>query len=337
MLMDNEEKLYRRLPELRKLRELSNTKNELVQFKTLGQVKGHGKTFPLISVEIGNPDSTLPSLGLWGGVHGIEKIGTQVILAFLNTTIQRLEWDKDLQNLFRTCRIISLPIINPVGMAYNTRSNGNGVDLMRNAPIDSDDERSPLFVSGHRLSPMIPWYRGNPERGMEIESQVLCDYVEKECFPSTCHISIDFHSGFGMRDRLWYPFAKSRDEYPRLAEVKKIKKLLDSTFPHHIYKVEPQSLVYTTHGDLWDYLFLKHENLKSENSVFLPWTLEMGSWLWLKKNPMQIFNPMGLYNPIKEHRHERIMRRHLLLLDFLLHLTRNPKAWLNQKMTSTGS
>jgi len=74
MLMDNEEKLYRRLPELKKLRELSNTKNELVQFKTLGQVKAHGKTFPLISVEIGDTDPTLPSIGLFGGVHGIEKI-----------------------------------------------------------------------------------------------------------------------------------------------------------------------------------------------------------------------------------------------------------------------
>lgn len=333
MLMDNEESLYRRLPELKKLRDLSalNTFDEsLVRFKNLGSVKHKNKTFPLIAVEIGPDDPTLPSLGLSGGVHGIEKIGTQVILSFLNTTFQRLSWDKDLQKFFKTCRILSFPIVNPAGMAYNTRSNGRGVDLMRNAPIDSDDDKSPLFISGHRISSSLPWYRGNPELGMEVEAQALCDYVEEQCFPSRCHISVDFHSGFGMRDRFWYPFAKSREEYPRLAEVKNIKALLDKTFPFHIYKVEPQSKVYTTHGDLWDYLFLRHQE-RYGDQLFMPWTLEMGSWLWLKKNPSQIINPMGLYNPIKEHRHERIMRRHILLIDFLLHLTRNPQSWRKKK------
>jgi hypothetical protein len=327
--MTNEAPLFRRLPELKRLRELEEQctlPRDLVRFKELGSVEHKGKVFPLIAVEIGADDPTLPSLGLFGGVHGLEKIGTQVILSFLNTTFQRLSWDRDHQNFFKTCRILSIPIVNPAGMAYNTRSNGRGVDLMRNAPIDSDDDKSPLLISGHRLGPSLPWYRGEPEIQMEVESSMLCDYVERECFPSHCHLSVDFHSGFGMRDRFWYPFAKSKEDFPRLPEVKNIKKLLDRTFPHHIYKVEPQSKVYTTHGDLWDYLFLKHSEAYPQN-IFMPWTLEMGSWLWLKKNPAQILNPMGLYNPIKEHRHERIMRRHLILIDFLLHLTRNSESW----------
>ncbi len=326
--MNPEEKLYRRLPELKKLRELELNKDPLVNFQTLGSVQHKGREYPILSVEIGSQDKSLPSIGLFGGVHGIEKIGSQVILSFLNTFLQQLRWDEDLRTRMETCRIVSIPLVNPIGMAYNTRSNGQGVDLMRNAPVDSEDEKSPLLVSGHRLSNKLPWFRGTPEEKMEIESMLLCEYVREQCFPSTCHISVDFHSGFGLRDRFWYPFAKSREDFPRLAEVIAIKKLLDETFPHHIYKVEPQSKVYTTHGDLWDHLFLQHQEIYGRKHCFMPWTLEMGSWLWLKKNPLQIFNPLGLYNPIKEHRHERIMRRHLLLINFLLRLTRNPKSWV---------
>lgn len=331
MLVPNEEKLYRRLPELQKFRELAKTDHPLVRVKHLDNVKAKGKLFPLLAMEIGPDDPTLPTLSLIGGVHGLEKIGTHVILSFLHTALQRLSWDHDFEQLLSACRILAFPIVNPAGMAYNTRSNGEGVDLMRNAPIDTEDDRSPLFVSGHRLGPLLPWFRGQPERGMEVESEALCHYMQTTAFPSRCHIAIDLHSGFGMRDRLWYPFAKTRDPFPHLPEVLNIKRLLDQTFPHHIYKIEPQSKVYTTHGDLWDYLYLNHQDQfgsKNPKHIFLPWTLEMGSWLWLKKNPIQILNPMGLYNPIKEHRTMRIMRRHLALIDFLLHLTRNPKAWL---------
>lgn len=334
--MEINQKLYRRLPELNelyKLTQIHKFKDELVRFKTLGHTTYRNKEYPLIAVEIGPEDKTLPSLGLFGGVHGLEKIGTHVILSFLNSTFNKLAWDKDLQELFKTTRVLSIPIVNPAGMAYNMRSNGRGVDLMRNAPVDSDPQDSTPLISGHRIGPQLPWFRGRAGEEMEVEAKTLCDYVEAECFPSNCHLSIDFHSGFGMRDRFWYPFAKSKEEYPRIDEVKNIKALLDKTFPYHIYQVEPQSKVYTTHGDLWDYLFLKHQGQQDSppQNIFMPWTLEMGSWIWLKKNPAQVFNPMGLYNPIKEHRYERIMRRHLLLIDFLLRLTRNSEAWSSQK------
>jgi hypothetical protein len=32
------------------------------------------------------------------------------------------------------CRVIVMPLLNPVGMARGQRANGNGIDLMRNAP-----------------------------------------------------------------------------------------------------------------------------------------------------------------------------------------------------------
>ncbi|CAH2929990.1 MAG: FIG011155: Zinc carboxypeptidase-related protein [uncultured Paraburkholderia sp.] len=46
-------------------------------------------------------------------------------------------------------------------------------------------------------------------------------------------------------------------------------------------------------------------------------TLELGSWLWIKKNPRQLFSRQGFFNPVKAHRTARVLRRHANLLDFL--------------------
>ena len=58
---------------------------------------------------------------------------------------------------------------------------------------------------------------------------------------------------------------------------------------------------YTIHGDPWDFLF--EENRKKEgHGMFIPFTLEMGSWMWLKKNPLQVFSKDGVFHPTLPHR-----------------------------------
>jgi hypothetical protein len=89
--------------------------------------------------------------------------------------------------------------------------------------------------------------------------------------------------------------------------------------------MEPQSASYTTHGDLWDFLY--DEYRERYRGLFLPFTLEMGSWLWVKKNPRQFFSWFGLFNPILPHRLERVLRRHLILFDFLLHAAASWQNW----------
>lgn len=318
--------------ELNKIHKLAQFEHSLVKSRTLAEVEYKDTLYPIISFEIGSSDPKAPTIGLFGGVHGLEKIGTHVIVAYLNTLFKQLAWDKDLREILESTRIVSIPLINPVGMAYNFRSNARGVDLMRNAPVNSEEKNSPLLLSGHRLGPFLPWYRGTPEIEMELESRILCDYVQEQMFCSETSIALDFHSGFGMRDRLWYPYAKSKKPFPRIQEVRAIKSLLDQTLPHHIYKIEAQSNNYTTHGDLWDYLFMNfEESYDRDKNVFLPWTLEMGSWLWLKKNPGQGFSAEGFFNPIKEHRMQRTMRRHILLINFLLNIVRNKSSWTPPK------
>jgi hypothetical protein len=62
--------------------------------------------------------------------------------------------------------------------------------------------------------------------------------------------------------------------------------------------------------------------------MVLPFTLEMGSWLWVRKNPRQMLDFFGFFNPVIGHRHHRVLRQHLPLLEFLTALTANAGNWL---------
>jgi hypothetical protein len=64
------------------------------------------------------------------------------------------------------------------------------------------------------------------------------------------------------------------------------------------------------------------------DSVFLPLTLEMGSWRWVRKNPGQLLRRDGLFNPLTDHRRERVLRRHLAGLDFMTRAAASWQHWL---------
>jgi hypothetical protein len=56
----------------------------------------------------------------------------------------------------------------------------------------------------------------------------------------------------------------------------------------------------------------------------------MGSWLWVKKNPRQLFSRHGIFNPLIEHRQQRVLRQHQMLLDFLSRAACGHARWLPQ-------
>ena len=102
--------------------------------------------------------------------------------------------------------------------------------------------------------------------------------------------------------------------------------LLDGALPNHVYKVEQTARVYTIRGDLWDHLYDRRRERR--NGVLIPLTLEMGSWTWVRKNPLQGLSSDGRFNPVVDHRHRRTLRRHLPLLEFLLHAVASFRRWL---------
>jgi hypothetical protein len=289
---------------------------DLADVRVHGEVEDQSQKYPLVSVRFGNPSA--PTLFIVGGVHGLERIGAQLAVSLLNSFYERLSWDKVAQDFLKSVQLVFVPLANPYGYFNITRSNAEGVDLMRNASIEGG-EKIPFLLGGHRYSPKLPWYRGHqPTKETEFLLSVTRDILEK----SSTVISVDLHSGFGFKDQLWFPFGYTRKEFSQLTELHLFFELFEKSHPYHIYKIEPPA--YMIHGDIWDYCFL---NYRKPGQVYLPLTLEMGSWIWVKKNPWQIFSKTGLFNPIKQHRINRTMRRHRPLFDFMIHSLISHQVW----------
>lgn len=304
------------LPELAQLERLLTHPH--IRHRTLAVVDN----LPLYELELGNADHNIPTLALYGGIHGNERIGSQVLLAWLEHLIARLAWDKTLLTLLERVRIVMMPLVNITGLHLGTRATAQGIDLMRNAPVEAKGLHIwPL--AGQKLSKHLPWYRGE---SLALEGQALISSVMEARSRSSFVLAMDLHSGFGMKDRLWFPYAGHRLPPPHLAEAVALCDLFNQNYPlHDFYVIEPQSVQYTTHGDLWDYLY---DTARQDGGpVLMPFTLEMGSWLWLRKNPRQLFDRIGLFHPVLPHRLRRVLRRHWTLLDFLLRATAEHEYW----------
>ncbi|WP_348944357.1 M14 family zinc carboxypeptidase [Chitinibacter sp. FCG-7] len=316
------------LPELQQLEELIAQAPAEVTVQTHGQVQATQGTYPIYSLSMGNPSSNAAVLGFFGGIHGLERIGCQILLALLGSLFVRMRWDSSLHYKLQNMRLVFMPLLNPAGMAKGWRSNAHGVDLMRNAPVEAG-QRVPFLLGGHRISRHLPWYRGEINAPMAKENQALCQFVAEQLFQSPLSIALDCHSGFGLRDRLWFPYAHTQQPIPHLAEIYALSQLFQESYPHHPYLIEPQSRQYITHGDIWDHLY--QQQLLHSERVFLPLTLELGSWLWIKKNPRQLFSLGGLFNPVVPHREQRVLRKHLLLFEFMMRAVHDAGRWLPQQ------
>jgi len=281
--------------------------------------------YPVHAIMLGNPDPSIPAVGYFGGVHGLERIGAEVVIAYLQSLVMRLQWDSTLHRQLESVRLVFMPLVNPGGMRLGTRANPNGVDLMRNAPVDSQ-EPVPFLVGGQRWSSSLPWFRGPVGAPLQVESAALCEVVQTELLSRPFSLALDCHSGFGVSDRLWFPYAHTRAPIAHLAEMHALKSIFNQSNSYHRYTVEPQSHQYLAHGDLWDHLYMQAS--MEPDRIFLPLTLEMGSWLWVKKNPRQLFSRHGIFNPLIEHRQQRVLRQHQMLLDFLSRAACGYARWL---------
>ena len=223
--MDHEYRSSMSLPELVELETVIERFGDDARATVLTRVEG----FPVWALEIGEGRPEDPCLLLVGGVHGLERIGTKVVLAYLGSLAERLAWDALTREALTRSRIVSIPLLNPVGMRNGTRGNGNGVDLMRNGP-SSDALGGTFLVGGHRLSPRLPWFMGDPNE-MEPETVALIEFVERVVLSSRSAISLDVHSGFGFQDRIWFPYARKAGPIAHTPEVYCLSALLDTTLP----------------------------------------------------------------------------------------------------------
>ncbi len=318
-------------PELEQLESLIGQFGNRARCEIIEQIDYKGRQLPIHCLSLGSTKPDAPVLAYFGGVHGLEKIGTEVILSYLQTILQLLDWDEEFNARLEKSRLVFVPMVNPLGVLRGTRCNGNGVDLMRNAPVEGIGKTK--LYSGHRLSKHLPWYRGEASQ-MEAEAQALCRIMHQQLSTSPLIIAVDLHSGFGIQDRLWFPYASHQQPFASLAEAYALKQLFDRCYPHNVYKIEPMSEEYVISGDLWDYLYDEFTGRSLADRLFIPLTLEMGSWLWLRKSPLHLFQRHGLFHPLLPHRQQRIYRRHLTLFDFLFRSLLYPQQWAHLDPTA---
>jgi zinc carboxypeptidase len=316
------------LPELRALESLGASLEKLgcpAALESLSTIPSSAGPLPLYALQLGSKAPDAPVLLCVGGVHGLERIGAQVVLSYIETLSAALAWDRTLAEMLSSVRLCFLPVLNPVGILMRWRGNGNGVDLMRNAPVESD-ERESFFklYRGQRWSRRLPWFRGSAD-ALETETQALCDFVARQAGQSRFMVALDVHSGFVGADRLWFPYARTKALFPHAPEMLALKQLLDATYPKHRYVVEPQASQYTTHGDVWDYLY---DGLRQTNpqGLFLPLTLELGASSWLRKNWWGL-SKLAFFHPMEPNRTRRVLRRHIQLFEFLLRAVYSWERW----------
>jgi Zinc carboxypeptidase len=314
-----------RFPELEQLEQLIEQFGDRAQTQVIERIPYKNLEFPIHCITLGSTEPDVPVLAFFGGVHGLEKIGSELILSYMQTLCNLLDWDEEFVARLGKSRLVFVPIVNPVGVYLGTRSNGNGVDLMRNSPVEGVG--ATRLYSGQRFTTRLPWYRGDATK-MEKEALALCRVVDQHLFTSPLSIALDLHSGFGIRDRLWFPYASRKTPFPFIAETLALKGLFDRCYRHHVYKIEPMSNEYVINGDLWDYLLDDFVQRYADERLFLPLTLEMGSWLWLRKNPTHLFSRHGLFHPLSPHRLHRVFRRHFMLFDFLHRSLLSPAKWV---------
>ena len=179
-LMDNcRGPLHRRLSELLAVEQLCRQAGPLLKSRCEAVIEVDNFRLPLVSLTLGDPQRAKSCLLLTGGVHGVERIGSQVLIAWLESVLERCRWDTHWRQQFENdIAIIAVPIVNPAGMLRDARCNANGVDLNRHAPIDATDS-VPFLVGGQRLSRKLPWYRGHWDKRVEPEFRALNDIIDR--------------------------------------------------------------------------------------------------------------------------------------------------------------
>ena len=85
--------LEKKLPEWVLFEKILADAEKLGQIHFLGNSQNLEIEFPLLGLSFGSKDPTAPVLGLFGGIHGLERIGAQVALSLLQSFLEMLIWD----------------------------------------------------------------------------------------------------------------------------------------------------------------------------------------------------------------------------------------------------
>ncbi|MEJ0002900.1 MAG: M14 family zinc carboxypeptidase [Pararobbsia sp.] len=294
--------------------------------RTVCEIQVDARPFPLLATTLGSDHPQAPRSASSAACMGSSRSARNSCSTIMRALLQRLEWDELLLQQLRVVRLVFMPIVNPGGMWAKTRSNPNGVDLMRNAPQNAEGH-VPFLAGGQRIGPWLPWYRGAAGAPMEPESLALLRVVKEELMSRPLSFAVDCHSGFGWgRQHLVSLCADRPQDGPSARDVP-AQDFVRTGLPAssvHLRAAKPS--IPSARRSLGTAPTTRRRRRISS----CRWTLELGSWRWIRKNPTQLFSRVGIFNPVMAHRTQRVLRRHVNFLDFLTRAAFASHRWLPQ-------
>ena len=74
-------------PELHELERIVSSASAHLTVQTVCEVTSDDQKLPVYSLCLGNTDASVPAVGFFAGIHGLERIGTQVLLTYLQSLL----------------------------------------------------------------------------------------------------------------------------------------------------------------------------------------------------------------------------------------------------------
>src|SRR5438105_2320042 len=84
----------RSIPELADLERLARAFGDVAALESLCSVTWGDTTLPVRALALGSRRTDAPVFICVGGVHGLERIGAQVVLGFIETLVAAVRWDR---------------------------------------------------------------------------------------------------------------------------------------------------------------------------------------------------------------------------------------------------
>jgi len=78
------------LPQLAELHRLIDEGRPELEAYVVCEVEVGAGRLPIHALTLGNPAPEIPAVGFFGGVHGLERIGADVVMAYLSSLVKRL-------------------------------------------------------------------------------------------------------------------------------------------------------------------------------------------------------------------------------------------------------
>lgn len=145
---------YYTLEEVNTIIEDAHTANPLIT--AIEQVGTSVDGRPINALVVSDNPSSLemePRVRISGGIHGNEKVTTEVITRYINYLLSEYNnSNTEIIDLINSRYIVIIPVLNPDGYFNWTRYNSNGVDLNRNFSRAWSDE-SPSYGTTYFSEP----------------------------------------------------------------------------------------------------------------------------------------------------------------------------------------